>query len=55
MDSVPRLLAAMHFIASNELKADGYADVVSQLFRAKQLLSTKSTIAMDPLLQLPGV
>lgn len=55
MDSVPRLLAAMHFIATNQSETEGYADVVSQLFRTKQLISTKSTLSMDPLLQLPGV
>lgn len=55
MDSVPRLLAAMHFIASNESGTDGYADVVSQLFRTKQLITTKSTVSTHPLLQLPGV
>ncbi|CAJ1934944.1 unnamed protein product [Cylindrotheca closterium] len=55
MDSVPRLLAAMHFVASNQYETDGYADVVSQLFRTKQLISTKSTLSMNPILQLPGI
>lgn len=55
MDSVPRLLAAMHFITINERVSDGYADVVSQLFRTKQLISTKSTLKTNPLVQLPGV
>lgn len=55
MDNVPRLLAAMHFIASKESVANGYAEVVSQLFRTKQLISTRSIVSVNPLLQLPGI
>lgn len=54
MDSVPRLLAAMQFIASRE-GLDGSSDVLSQLVRAKQLISTRSTLKTNPGSQLAGV
>ena len=53
MDSVPRLLAAMHFIASRE-GINGSFDVLCQLVRAKQLISTRSTLKTNPGAQLPG-
>jgi hypothetical protein len=47
MDNVPRLLAAMHFIGSKEFQVEGFLEVVSQLFRTKQLLATKSTVCFS--------
>jgi hypothetical protein len=44
MDNVPRLLAAMQFIAARELRVEGIFEVVCQLYRTKQLISTKSTV-----------
>ena len=54
MDSVPRLLAAMQFIASRE-GLDGSFDVLCQLVRTKQILSTRSTPRTNPGAQLAGV
>eukprot|EP00536_Pseudo-nitzschia_multiseries_P002204 jgi/Psemu1/322449/estExt_fgenesh1_pg.C_290027 len=55
MDSVPRLLAAMQFIASRQDNTDGSFDVLCQLVRTKQLISTRSTPRMNPGAQLVGV
>jgi len=55
MSSVPRLLAAMQSIASQEESSDGSFDVLCQLVRAKQLISTRSTPKMSPCMQLGGV
>jgi len=55
MDSVPRLLAAMHFIASREDASVGSFDVLCQLVRAKQLISTRSTLRTNAGVQLAGV
>merc|ERR1712238_588138 len=55
MSSVPRLLAAMQSIASQEESSDGSFDVLCQLVRAKQLISTRTTPKMNPCLQLVGV
>ena len=55
MDNVPRLLAAMLFIASREVKVEGSFEVVCQLFRAKQLIASRTILGGDPLLQLPGI
>eukprot|EP00535_Pseudo-nitzschia_heimii_P010983 CAMPEP_0197196504 /NCGR_PEP_ID=MMETSP1423-20130617/32390_1 /TAXON_ID=476441 /ORGANISM="Pseudo-nitzschia heimii, Strain UNC1101" /LENGTH=2164 /DNA_ID=CAMNT_0042650305 /DNA_START=86 /DNA_END=6580 /DNA_ORIENTATION=+ len=54
MDSVPRLLAAMHFISSREGNNSSF-DVLCQLIRAKQLISTRSTLKTNPGVQLPGM
>eukprot|EP00533_Pseudo-nitzschia_delicatissima_P004937 CAMPEP_0116093678 /NCGR_PEP_ID=MMETSP0327-20121206/8726_1 /TAXON_ID=44447 /ORGANISM="Pseudo-nitzschia delicatissima, Strain B596" /LENGTH=2143 /DNA_ID=CAMNT_0003585231 /DNA_START=152 /DNA_END=6583 /DNA_ORIENTATION=- len=54
MDSVPRLLAAMQFIASRE-GLNGSFDVLSQLVRAKQLISARTTLKSNPGAQLAGV
>lgn len=45
MDSVPRLLAAMQFIACNELRASGSFEVVGQIVRTKQLIATRTTVS----------
>jgi hypothetical protein len=56
MDSVPRLLAAMQFIASHEgASADGSFDVLCQIIRTKQLISTRSTTRTHPASQLAGI
>ncbi len=54
MDSVPRLLAAMQFIASRE-GLNGSFEVLSQIVRSKQLISTRSTLKSSPGAQLAGV
>ena len=55
MDNVPRLLAAMQFVASQEESRDGSFDVLCQLVRTKQLISNRSTLKMNPCTQLAGV
>ena len=45
MDSVPRLLAAMQFIACNEFRASGSFEVVCQIVRTKQLIATRTTVS----------
>ena len=54
MDSVPRLLAAMQFIALRE-GLNGSFDVVSQLVRTKQLIASRCTLKTNPGSQLAGV
>ena len=44
MDSVPRLLAAMQFIAGNDYQTEGFFDVVCQIVRTKQLLAVKTMV-----------
>lgn len=55
MDSVPRLLAAMTFIASRDGGLNGSFDVLCQLIRTKQLISTRSKLTTNPGAQLAGV
>ena len=45
----------MQFIASQEETNDGSFDVLCQLVRTKQLLSTRSTLQMNPGTQLAGL
>jgi activating signal cointegrator complex subunit 3 len=55
MDSIPRLLAAMQAIASHDITASGSFDVLCQLIRTKQLISTRSTIFTHPATRLSGM
>jgi hypothetical protein len=55
MDSVPRLLAAMQFIASHECKGDHSFDLLCQLIRTKQLITNRCTLRSHPVSQLPGM
>ncbi len=45
MDSVPRLLAAMQFLASNEFQDEGFFEVACQIVRARQLVATKTSVS----------
>jgi hypothetical protein len=53
LDSIPRLLAAMRFIAIHQLSANSL-ELMTQFTRVKQLLQTRSLVNTDPLYQLPG-
>ena len=52
MESIPRLLAAMEFIADGERAAAGSFDLSTQFCRARQYIETRSFPDQDPLLQL---
>lgn len=54
VENIPRLLAAMQCIAMEDKTTAGTFELISQFCRTKQLLKTRSTVADDPLLQLPG-
>jgi Sec63 Brl domain len=54
VDNLPRLLAAMQFIANDVANVDHSLDVATQIARTKQLVTTRSMPHDDPLLQLPG-
>ena len=45
MDCLPRLLAAMQFIASNDFRTVGLFEVVCQIVRTKQFLTTKIMVS----------
>jgi hypothetical protein len=55
MDSIPRLLAAMQFIASHHIGIDGSFDVLCQLIQTAQTVTSRSTPQSNPATQLPGV
>lgn len=55
MENVPRLLAAMQYIASQECAAAGSLELLTQFARTKQLVETRSVVGDDPLLQLPSI
>jgi len=44
MDSVPRLLAAMQYIANSNSLVEGGFEVASQLMKTKQLITTRMTV-----------
>ena len=45
IENVPRLLAAMQFIAMDDRTAAGALDLICQFARAKQYLTTKSLVS----------
>jgi Sec63 Brl domain len=49
MDSVPRILSAMQFVACNETHVKGMFDVVCQVVRARQVIESKSTVRVTSL------
>lgn len=55
IDNVPRLLAAMQAIAAQDTTTTGSFDVLCQLVRTKQLISTRSTVFTHPATRLSGV
>lgn len=55
IDQIPRLLAAMQYIALQETTAAGSFELACQFSRARQILETRTMISDDPWLQLSGV
>ena len=54
LDQVPRLLAAMHYIAIQDKTIAGNFDLVTQFSRARQYLATRTLVGDDPLSYFPG-
>jgi len=54
-ENVPRLLAAMHYIARDDDSAAGSFELSTQFSRTRQLYETRALADHDPLSQLPGV
>ena len=54
VDQVPRLLAAMHFVALDDKTISGNLELLSQFSRARALLAMKAMADDDPLCQLQG-
>jgi len=54
-ENVPRLLAAMQFIALGDSTTSGALDLVCQFARTKQYLATMTLPNDDAMVQLPGV
>lgn len=54
LDNIPRLLAAMQFIASRNYSQPGSFELLTQFSRTKQYLESRSLVQDDPLQQLPG-
>jgi activating signal cointegrator complex subunit 3 len=54
IENFPRLLAAVEFIAAEEIP-EGCFDLLTQLCRARQILSTRSSVESSPLSQLLGL
>jgi hypothetical protein len=54
VENIPRLLAAMRFIAAFDNTTAGSFELLTQFSRTKQILETRSLVDDDPLLQLPG-
>ena len=55
VENIPRLFAAMRFIALGDKSTTGIMDLVCQFARTKQYLTTMTLPNDDPLVQLPGV
>ena len=55
VENIPRLLAAMRFIALGDKSTAGSMDLICQFARTKQYLTTTTLPSDDPLVQLPGV
>jgi len=54
LSQVPRLLAAMHFVAVHDYQTAGSFELICQISRARQLIATRSVVSDDPLQCLPG-
>jgi hypothetical protein len=55
VENVPRLLAAMSFLAYEDRDTMGSFELVTQLSRVRQLFEARAKVDDDPLLQLPGM
>lgn len=55
VENIPRLFAAMRFIALGDKSTAGSMDLICQFARTKQYLTTRTLPSDDPLVQLPGV
>lgn len=55
VDSIPRLLGAMEYIAQHEISTNGSLNLLSQICRTRQLFSTRLLAYDDPLVQLSGI
>jgi len=55
IDQIPRLLAAMQYIALQETTAAGSFELACQFSRVRQILETRTMFDDDPWSQLPGV
>lgn len=55
IDQIPRLLAAMQYIALQETTAAGSFELACQFSRVRQILETRALVDEDPWTQLPGV
>ncbi|GKY99048.1 hypothetical protein MPSEU_000860500 [Mayamaea pseudoterrestris] len=54
VDNVPRLLAAMEYIACQDKEQPGSFELLTQFSRTRQFVATKSTPQSDPVLLLVG-
>ena len=54
MENLPRILAAMSYIAAAECDVEGSFELLTQFSRIRQLLKARCKVDVDPLQQLPG-
>jgi replicative superfamily II helicase len=54
MENLPRILAAMSYIAAAECDVEGSFELLTQFSRTRQLLAARCKVDDDPILQLPG-
>lgn len=55
IENLPRILAAMSYIASSDLeRVEGSFELMTQFSRTRQILIARCKVDDDPLLQLPG-
>jgi hypothetical protein len=54
VENIPRLLAAMRYVAAGDLTTAGTFELLTQFSRTKQIFETRTLVNCDPLLQLPG-
>lgn len=54
VDNIPRLLAAMRYIAVSDHTTAGTFELTTQFSRTRQIIETRSRVNDNPLTQLPG-
>ena len=54
IENLPRILAAMSYIAAAECDVEGSFELLTQFSRIRQLLKARCKVDVDPLQQLPG-
>jgi len=54
IDQIPRLLAAMYYIAVQDLTIGGNFDLICQFSKVKQVLNSRKSLCTDPLFQVKG-